>query len=205
MPFMPEDSLKLQQECKYEPHQSVAWLLVVLTGSVFLTEVLVMLLLTALPSLPRLASVLLDATLLSALLFPVFYFFVFRPLLRNITDLRQAEDQLRVAAVAFEIKDPILITDDQANIVRANKMFSHITGYSLEELVGQNPRILNSGRQSKAFYEKMWQQLLRTGFWSGEIRNKNKEGHVNPCRVTITAVKNEQQETTHYVAIYNRM
>lgn len=202
---MPEDSLTPQQEFKKEPHQSVAWLLVVLTGSVFLTEVLVMLLLTALPSLPRLASVLLDATLLSALLFPVFYFFVFRPLLRNITDLRQAEDQLRVAAVAFEIKDPILITDDQANIVRANKMFSHITGYSLEELVGQNPRILNSGRQSKAFYEKMWQQLLHTGFWSGEIRNKNKEGHVNPCRVTITAVKNEQQETTHYVAIYNRM
>ncbi|TXT24354.1 MAG: PAS/PAC sensor protein [Gallionellaceae bacterium] len=202
---MHEDSLIPRQEFKKEPHQSVAWLLVVLTGSVFLTEVLVMLLLTALPSLPRLTSVLLDATLLSALLFPVFYFLVFRPLLRNITDLKQAKDQLRVAAVAFEIKDPILITDDQANIVRANKMFSHITGYRLEELVGQNPRILNSGRQSKAFYEKMWQQLLRTGFWSGEIRNKNKEGHVNPCRVTITAVKNEKQETTHYVAIYNRM
>lgn len=202
---MPEDSLASQQERKKEPHQSVAWLLVVLTGSVFLTEVLVMFLLTAIPSMPRLASVLLDATLLSALLFPVFYLFVFRPLLRNITDLKQAEDELRVAAVAFEIKDPILITDDQANIVRANKMFSNITGYSLEELLGQNPRILNSGRQSKAFYEKMWQQLLRTGFWSGEIRNKNKEGHVNPCRVTITAVKNERQETTHYVAIYNRM
>lgn len=202
---MPRDSLKLQQGCKHEPHQSVAWLLVVLTGSVFLVEVLVMLLLTTLPSMPRLTSVLLDATLLSALLFPVFYFFVFRPLLRNITDLKQAEDELRIAAVAFEIKDPILITDDRANIVRANKMFSHITGYSLAELIGQNPRILNSGRQSKAFYEKMWQQLLRTGFWSGEIRNKNKEGHVNPCRVTITAVKNEQQEITHYVAIYNRM
>ena len=50
----------------------------------------------------------------------------------------------------------------------------------------------------------MWQQLLRTGFWSGEIRNKNKEGQVNPCRATITAVKNENQETTHYVAIYHR-
>ena len=202
---MPENSSAPQQERKQEPHQSVSRLLIILTGSVFLVEVLVMLLLTALPSMPRLTSVLLDATLLSALLFPIFYFFVFRPLLRNITDLKQAKDDLRVAAVAFEIKDPILITDAQANIIRANKMFSHITGYSLEELIGQNPRILNSGRQNKAFYEKMWQQLLHTGFWSGEIRNKNKQGHVNPCRVTITAVKDQRQETTHYVAIYNRM
>lgn len=200
---MPENSLTT--ELKKEPHQSVVRLLVVLTGSVFFTEVLVMFLLTALPAMPKLASVLLDAALLSALLFPIFYFLVFRPLLQNITERRQAEAELRVAAVAFEIKDPILITDANANIVRANKMFSHVSGYSLEELIGQNPRILNSGRQSKAFYEKMWQQLLRTGFWSGEIRNKNKEGHVNPCRLTITAVKNERKETTHYVAIYHRM
>ncbi|MBI4937074.1 MAG: PAS domain S-box protein [Nitrosomonadales bacterium] len=200
---MPEDSLTTDR--KKEPHQSVVRLLIVLTGSVFFTEVLVMFLLAALPPMPKLASVLLDAALLSALLFPIFYFLVFRPLLQNITERRQAEDELRVAAVAFEIKDPILITDANAKIIRANKMFSHVTGYSLEELIGQNPRILNSGRQSKAFYEKMWQQLLRTGFWSGEIRNKSKEGHVNPCRLTITAVKNEQKETTHYIAIYNRM
>lgn len=202
---MPENSLAPQSRHKTDPHHSVARLLVVLTGSVFLVEVLVMFLLATLPPMPKLASVLLDATLLSALLFPVFYFLVFRPLLQNITERRQAEEELRIAAVAFEIKDPILITDVQGNIVRANKMFSSITGYSMDELIGQTPRILNSGRQSKAFYEKMWQQLLRTGFWSGEIRNKNKEGHVNPCRMTITAVKNERQETTHYVAIYNRM
>ncbi len=182
----------------------MTWLLVVLTVSVFLVETLVMLLLHMLPPMSKTASVLLDATLLSTLLFPIFYFLVFRPLLLNITERRQAEDELRVAAVAFEIKDPILITDAQANIVRANKMFLNISGYSSDELIGQNPRIFNSGRQSKAFYEKMWQQLLRTGSWSGEIRNKSKEGRVNPCWLTITAVKNEQQENTHYIAVYNR-
>ena len=202
---MSDNSLAPQQKRKKELHQSVAWLLVTLTGSVFLAEVLVMLLLHVLPPMSKMASVLLDATLLSALLFPVFYFLVFRPLLQNIIERKQAEDELRVAAVAFEIKDPILITDAQSNIVRVNKMFSNITGYSAEELIGKNTRIFNSGRQSKAFYEKMWQQLLRTGHWSGEIRNKSKKGHINPCRLTITAVKNEQQEITHYIAIYSHM
>lgn len=178
-------------------------LLVVLLGAVFLAEVLVMLLLDVLPPMPKAASVLLDATFLSALIFPVFYFLVFRPLLQNIAERKQAEDELRVAAVAFEIKVPILITDAQSNIIRVNHMFSSITGYSSEELIGKNTRVFNSGRQSKAFYEKMWQQLLRSGSWSGEIRNKSKQGHITPCRLTITAVKNEQQEITHYIAIYS--
>lgn len=188
---------------KKKPHQSVIWLLAVLTGSVFLIETLVMFLLETLPPMPKLVSVLLDATLLSALLFPIFYLLVFRPLVRNIFERIQAEGELRVAAVALEIKDPILITDAQANIVRANKMFLSITGYTLEELVGKNPRLLQSGRQGKSFYEKMWQQLLRNGSWSGEMRIKTNDGHILPLWLTITAVKNPQQEITHYVAIYN--
>lgn len=195
--------LLVPQKYKKANYQSVAWLLAVLTASVFLVEALVMLLLHVLPPLPHIASVLIDAALLSALLFPVFYLLVFRPLLQNITELRKAEEDLRVTAVAFEIKDPIIITDADGNIVRANKMFLNITGYSQEELIGKNPRIFQSGRYSKAFYETMWQQLLRTGSWSGEARIKSKNGNANLCWLTITAVKNERQETTHYVGIYN--
>jgi PAS domain S-box-containing protein len=184
-------------------HHTPAWLLTVLIGSVFLIDVLVVLLLEMLPRMSRRVSIFLDAILLCVLLFPILYWLVFRPLMRNITERMQAEDELRVAAVAFESKDPILITDAQATIVRANKMFLNITGYKLEDLVGKNPRIFKSGRHGKAFYEKMWQQVLSHGSWRGEVRFKTQGGHAIPLCLTITAVKNEQQETTHYVAIYN--
>jgi PAS domain S-box-containing protein len=162
-----------------------------------------MVVLQILPPTPMFVGILLDATLLSSLLFPIFYYLVFRPLSSSITRLKRAEDDLRVAAVAFEIKDPTLITDADANIIRANKKFLNIIGYSLEELIGNNPRMLKSGRHNQAFYEQMWKQLIRTGSWSGEMRVKSKAGHVNPFWLTITAVKNEQKETTHYIGIYN--
>jgi PAS domain S-box-containing protein len=184
-------------------HQSVTRLLIILTGSVFLMELLVMFFLDMLPPMPKMAIFLLDSTLLSTLIFPIFYFLVFRPLLQNITELRQAEDNLRTVSVAFESKDPILITDAHSNILRANKMFLKMTGYSSEEIIGKNPRVLQTGRYSKDFYNKMWEQLLRNGSWVGETRIKDKLGHELPIGMVITAVKNEQQETTHYVAIYN--
>ncbi len=200
---MSASKLTQKIESKKKPQHSVTWLLAVLIGSVFIIEVLVMYLLEALPPMSKLASTLLDASLLSALLFPIFYLLVFRPLVQNIYQRIKAEGELRVAAVALEIKDPILITDAQANIVRANKMFLNITGYKLEDIVGKNPRILKSGRQSQTFYEKMWQQILNNGSWSGEVRIKTNGGQTLPMWLTITAVKNPQLETTHYVAIYN--
>jgi len=182
---------------------TVTRLLVILTVAVFLDELLVLFLLDMLPPMPKLADYLLDATLMAALIFPVFYFLVYRPMSRNIAELRQAEEELSTVSVAFESKDPILITDAQANILRANKTFQNISGYSAEELVGRNPRIFNSERYSEAYYNKMWHQLVRTGSWSGETRIRDKRGYETPIGVVINAVKNEQQETTHYVAIYN--
>lgn len=184
-------------------HQSAIWLLIVLAGSVFLMELLVMFLLDMLPPMPRMAIFLLDSTLLSTLIFPVFYFLVFRPLCQNIAELRKTEDVLRIVSVVFESKDPILITDAQSNILRANKSFLNFTGYNSEEIIGKNPRILQTGRYSKDYYKNMWNQLLRNGSWVGETRIKDKRGHEFPIGMAITAVKNEQQETTHYVAIYN--
>ncbi|MDO8208604.1 MAG: EAL domain-containing protein [Gallionella sp.] len=123
--------------------------------------------------------------------------------IQDITASKHAETELRIAAVSFEAHDAIMITDASPNIIRVNRAFSEITGYSEQEVLGVNPRIMNSGRQDRSFYIELWQQLLHTGFWTGEIWDKRKNGQVYPKWLTITAVKNEQQETTHYVAIFN--
>lgn len=122
---------------------------------------------------------------------------------RDITGRKKAEEALRVAAAAFETHEAILITDANANIIRVNRAFTDITGYSAEEVLGKNPRLMNSGRQDKKFYAEMWQQLIRAGTWSGEILDKRKNGQIYPKWMTVTAVKNEQQQTVQYVAIFS--
>ena len=120
----------------------------------------------------------------------------------DITERKKSEEVLRVAAATFETHDAILITDANANIIRVNQAFTDITGYQPEEVLGKNPRILSAGSQDKAFYAEMWQQLLRTGSWSGEIWDQRKNGQVYPKWLSITAVKNERGQTTEYVAIF---
>lgn len=188
---------------KTKNYRSARWLLAILTGSAFLIELLVLFLSGILPPMPSTARYLLDSIFLATLLFPIFYLLVFRPMLKNISKLEHAEQNLRVVSVAFESKDPILITDANANILRANNMFLKITGYTSEEIVGKNARILKSERYSSELHRNMWEQLLRAGSWRGEIRIKGSGGREVPTGVVITAVKNELQETTHYVAIYN--
>lgn len=121
----------------------------------------------------------------------------------NITLRKQAEQALRVAAATFEMHEAILITDAQANIIRVNSAFTDITGYSPEDVLGRNPRIMSSGRHDKAFFAVLWEQLLDTGSWAGEIWDKRKNGEIYPKWMTITAVKNQGGETTQYVAIFS--
>lgn len=127
-------------------------------------------------------------------------FFVFG---HDITQRKQAEEALRIAAATFETHDGIVITDAHANIIRVNRAFTEITGYTAAEALGKNPRFMNSGKHDRAFYIEMWQQLLHTGVWSGEIWDKRKNGEIYPKWMTISAVKNEHQETAQYVAIFS--
>ena len=196
---MTDNSLPLQ--IKY--HQSVTRLLTILIGSVFVINLLVAMVLEMLPPIPRIDIFLLDSALLSILIFPIFYLLVFRPLSKSMNELRKAQEELRTVSVAFESREPILITDAQANILRANKMFLKISGYSPEELIGKNPRILRTGRYSDDYYKKMWDQLLRHGSWTGETRIRDKLGNDFAIGMVITAVKNDRHETTHYVATYS--
>ena len=120
---------------------------------------------------------------------------------RDITERKAAENELRIAAATFETQEAILITDPDSNILRVNQAFEDITGYSAEEVIGQNPRILQSGRHDAAFYQAMWSALLGTGKWSGEIWDKRKNGEIYPKFMTITAVYDDKQQVTHYVAV----
>jgi diguanylate cyclase (GGDEF)-like protein/PAS domain S-box-containing protein len=122
---------------------------------------------------------------------------------RDISARKRSEEALRVAAAVFETHDAIVITDAQANIIRVNSSFSEITGYTAGEVIGKNPRIMSSGRQDKDFYAAMWKEILESGSWAGEIWDRRKNGEIYPKWLTITAVKNERDETTQYVAIFS--
>jgi len=201
---MPNLLLSLQKKQGKENYQSVKRLLVILIGSVFFIEVVVMDAILSFTHMSKTKDAFLDATLLSLFLSPIFYYLIFRPLIQNIAERERVEAELRIAEVAFEIKDPTLITDAAGNIIRANQKFLEKTGFSMEEIFGENPRIFKSDLHDGKYFERMWKQLLQDGTWSGEIRIRNKEGRtLHPFWLTITAVKNERQETTHYIGIYN--
>jgi len=122
---------------------------------------------------------------------------------RDISDRKITEQAMRVSAIAFETHESIMITDANANIIRVNHAFQHVTGYSAEDVLGKNPRILSSGRQDNEFYALMWQELLNKGSWTGEIWDKRKNGQIYPKWLTITAVKDKQGNITEYVAIFS--
>jgi len=119
---------------------------------------------------------------------------------RDITESRQAENELRVAAIAFEAQEGMLVTNAQNIILRVNKAFTAITGYSAEESIGKTPQMLQSDRQDTAFYAAMWDSIASRGSWDGEIWNRRKNGEVYPEHLTITAVKNDNGIVTNYVA-----
>jgi PAS domain S-box-containing protein len=113
--------------------------------------------------------------------------------------MSKREDQLRIAATAFETQEGIMITDANNNIIRVNKSFQDITGYSAEEVLGKNIDILSSGRHGKAFYAAMWESIDSTGSWQGEEWGKRKNGEIYPGWLSITATMNTDGVATHYV------
>lgn len=125
-----------------------------------------------------------------------------RGVLQDITERRLAEEKILLAGKVFENSgEAIMITDTDANILDINRAFTHIYGYEREEILGNNPRVLKSGRHEPVFYEEMWERLLREGEWQGEIWDRRKNGEIFPKWMSINAVYDEQGKTSHYVAI----
>jgi diguanylate cyclase (GGDEF)-like protein/PAS domain S-box-containing protein len=114
----------------------------------------------------------------------------------------EREEQLRIAATAFDTQEGIMITDADNRIVKVNQAFQRITGYTAEDVMNKNPNILNSGRHGKEFYDAMWKSIHATGHWQGEIWDKRKNGEIFPKWLTITAAKTTDGTVTHYVGTH---
>ncbi len=116
---------------------------------------------------------------------------------------REQAEQLRIAEAVFESPQGTLITDPAHTILRVNRAFTDITGYSAAEAIGQTPRLLNSRRHGPAFYAAIWDSIEQTGNWKGEIWNRYKSGKLHSELLSITAVKDEAGQVSHYVGAFS--
>ncbi len=119
----------------------------------------------------------------------------------DISEQKQAEIELHVAATVFESQEGMIITDSAGIILKINRAFTKITGYYAADVIGKTPRVLQSGLHDDVFYDLLWESINSTGEWKGEIWNKRKNGEIYPEWLTITAVKSHDDDVvvTHYV------
>ena len=111
-----------------------------------------------------------------------------------------AEYDQRIAATAFETSKGMMITDVNNLILRVNKAFTEITGYTAQDVIGKTPHMLSAGHHDQGFYDAMWAILKETGTWEGEVWNKRKSGEIYPQYLIINTVKDDKGEVSNYVA-----
>jgi diguanylate cyclase (GGDEF)-like protein/PAS domain S-box-containing protein len=121
----------------------------------------------------------------------------------DITILKNNEEQHRMSRVVFEnTREGIMVTNADNRIMMINSAFTDITGYDSEEVINLFPSLLNSGRHDDSFFSDLWDILLQTGHWQGEIWNRRKNGEVYPQLMSISSIKNELGDTTNHVAVF---
>ncbi len=122
--------------------------------------------------------------------------------IRDITERKRAEESLRLNMAAMQsASSGVAIADVNGTLEWVNPAFTKLTGYSFDEAIGQNPRILKSGEQSLEFYEQMWQTITAGQAWHGELSNKRKDGRIYREEMSITPVRNQNGDVSHFVAI----
>ncbi|OIO68958.1 MAG: PAS domain S-box protein [Zetaproteobacteria bacterium CG1_02_53_45] len=127
---------------------------------------------------------------------------LFFSIIHDITERKRVETELRIVTAAFESQESMVITDVNGVILKVNRAFTRTTGYTPDEVVGQTPSLLKSGRHDADFYRDMWETLNSTGKWQGEIWDRRKNGEIYPKWLTITAVKGDDGVITHYVGLH---
>lgn len=122
---------------------------------------------------------------------------------RDVTESRRVQAKMQLAANVFTYaREGIVITDENNLIVEANDAFTRITGYSHDEVIGQSPRMFQSGRQSQEFYARMWQSLRTLGHWEGEVWNRRKGGAAYAEMLSISAITDAEGVLQNYVALF---
>ena len=123
---------------------------------------------------------------------------------KELQERKQAEAKLLLAASVYRhAREGIMITNAAGEIIDVNDAFSAITGYSRDEVLGKNPKILGSGRHDWNFYAILWRSLIEKGHWYGEVWNKRKNGEVYAVLQTISTVTDELDHSTKYVALFS--
>jgi diguanylate cyclase (GGDEF)-like protein/PAS domain S-box-containing protein len=121
----------------------------------------------------------------------------------DVTERHHTEEQRRLALRVFQSShDGIMITDKNGVIRDVNQAFSDLTGYSREEAIGHTSRLLNSGHHDQAFFQQMFETIVREDHWLGEIWNRTKAGAISVVLMTISAVRDSAGELTHYVGVF---
>ena len=124
--------------------------------------------------------------------------------IEDITSQKENEAILRQSATVFDnTREGIMITDKNARVVRVNPAFVDLFGFSQQELQEKTPAIFKSGRHDSDFYQHIWDSLNASDFWRGELWNRRKDNQIIPLICSISAVKNDQQQLTHYVSVYS--
>ena len=116
--------------------------------------------------------------------------------------MEEREAALRVAAIAFEIEEGMLVTDSEEVVIRVNRVFTELSGYSAEQAIGNTLRMLKSDQKDPEFYSRMQKILHRDNYWQGEIWNRRQNGEVYPEWLTITAVVGASGEITNYIVAF---
>ena len=122
----------------------------------------------------------------------------------DISYLRLVQDDLGIVASVFEESiEAKMVTNSDLKVIKVNKAFSDISGYSAQEIIGQHPRLLQSGRHDASFYQNIWEQLEKHEQWQGEVFNKHKNGDIYSQWLSITVIKDTERENIFYIGRYH--
>lgn len=182
---------------------------ILIAVGLFFSELATMGIISLFPQIPYAILSVFDGLLLVTFAVPILYYFSLRPLLKVTSDLeaeverrREVEKQLRLQTTAVETAaNGIIITDRSGSILWSNQAFVEMSGYPMQEVLGQKTSILNSGAQTKEFYRNLWETVLGGDVWRGEIINRRKDGELYVGEQTITPVRNAEGEIEYLIAI----
>lgn len=122
----------------------------------------------------------------------------------DITDKMNDQKELRLTSKLFEhSNDAVIISDVDNKIVMANKAFTNLTGYTLDEIKGKNPKYISSGWGDESFYKDMWENIINNNIWQGEVVDQTKSGEIYTAKLTILCIRDSEENITNFIGITN--